>query len=449
MKKPLSPKAKGALIALALVALIGVCCVVVGFYAKSIITEGTYEIEKTYEKETLTAPESVYMRIEDILNSVDDTAATAVNLSTDISVDDGSIQTDLDEAALGVLKYMKSSIISSARESFDSADGKFRADGEAPRAAKLNSGKMTDCTVTVGRQEGEEFVDTDYRYFTITPALGNELPAAGTEEYEFLNLAAGEKAVAALREAYKDIVEISDASAVIKECTVNGKLARPFDILSEYNVSTVYTVSAKLGFKGELADKGSKSISFDCTVTERYSFKYAGLKFTEELVLIEQGNEEALPLEITMNDDAEEKDFSVKFVSSNPEVLEVSEDGVINGKKASAEPVEVRVHFVYLGYEYSEAVKVYVTVPVEKVLTSPAELTLRPGETAALTTAITPSEATMKDVLWFTEDESIATVNEAGTVTAVGGGTVKVFAVTVDGHFRSSCTVTVTNGEVK
>ncbi|MFY9504289.1 MAG: Ig-like domain-containing protein, partial [Dethiobacteria bacterium] len=41
-------------------------------------------------------------------------------------------------------------------------------------------------------------------------------------------------------------------------------------------------------------------------------------------------------------------------------------------------------------------------------------------------------------------DESVATVNEDGLVTAVGPGRALVTVTTEDGHFTAGCTITVT-----
>ncbi len=71
------------------------------------------------------------------------------------------------------------------------------------------------------------------------------------------------------------------------------------------------------------------------------------------------------------------------------------------------------------------------------------QLTMVVGDTQKLTATITPAEAENKMVYWSSSDETVATVNENGFVTACGNGTVTITAVTEEGNHTASCTVTV------
>jgi len=64
--------------------------------------------------------------------------------------------------------------------------------------------------------------------------------------------------------------------------------------------------------------------------------------------------------------------------------------------------------------------------------------------TFQLRATVAPEEATNKNVRWSCSDESVATVNEDGLVTAVGPGRALVTVTTEDGHFTAGCTITVT-----
>ncbi|AZV56066.1 Ig-like domain-containing protein [Clostridium sp. AWRP] len=70
---------------------------------------------------------------------------------------------------------------------------------------------------------------------------------------------------------------------------------------------------------------------------------------------------------------------------------------------------------------------------------------LQVGKTDTLTATITPDNATNKNVAWKSSDESIATVDQTGKVTAVKEGTATITATTTDGsNLSASCVVTVT-----
>ena len=65
------------------------------------------------------------------------------------------------------------------------------------------------------------------------------------------------------------------------------------------------------------------------------------------------------------------------------------------------------------------------------------------GEKETLTATITPTNATIKNVVWSTSDATVATVS-GGIVTAVGNGQAVIKVTTVDGNFADSCVITVT-----
>lgn len=65
------------------------------------------------------------------------------------------------------------------------------------------------------------------------------------------------------------------------------------------------------------------------------------------------------------------------------------------------------------------------------------------GEGGQLTAAVTPSNAEVSTVVWGSSDRRVATVDENGTVRAVGEGQCTVTAYTLDGGHKASCAVTV------
>ncbi len=63
--------------------------------------------------------------------------------------------------------------------------------------------------------------------------------------------------------------------------------------------------------------------------------------------------------------------------------------------------------------------------------------------TAALHATIYPANATAKDVVWTSSNESVATIDAAGNITAVKDGVSLIKVSSVDGTFNSYCVVTV------
>ena len=75
---------------------------------------------------------------------------------------------------------------------------------------------------------------------------------------------------------------------------------------------------------------------------------------------------------------------------------------------------------------------------------SPTSCSLSIGGTQTLTATITPSGATIQDLLWTSSNTSVATVSSAGLVTTLSSGTATITATATDGSGKSAtCTVTV------
>ena len=72
-----------------------------------------------------------------------------------------------------------------------------------------------------------------------------------------------------------------------------------------------------------------------------------------------------------------------------------------------------------------------------------SNLSLYTGKTATLTATVTPENATNKAVTWKSSDDTIATVDNNGKVTAVKEGTATITVTTEDGNKTATCAVTV------
>ena len=86
------------------------------------------------------------------------------------------------------------------------------------------------------------------------------------------------------------------------------------------------------------------------------------------------------------------------------------------------------------------------TVPVETITLNKTETSIKVGATETLSvTAVAPDNATDKTYTWKTSDETKATVDQDGKVTAVAAGTVTIYAEANDGSgVKGNCSVTVT-----
>ena len=138
-------------------------------------------------------------------------------------------------------------------------------------------------------------------------------------------------------------------------------------------------------------------------------------------------------------------DQKVVWSSSNKEVAIVDSNGKVIAKKAGTVVIEAVSADGKKSAECTITVNVAEEKPVvvESVEVNVKELSLDVGITETLQASITPSDAQNKEVVWSTNNASVATVEKDGTVTATGAGTAIITVTTVEGGKTASCVVTV------
>mgnify|MGYP006276141065 CR=1 FL=1 len=82
-------------------------------------------------------------------------------------------------------------------------------------------------------------------------------------------------------------------------------------------------------------------------------------------------------------------------------------------------------------------------IAVTGVSLDQSSLSLTVGESVTLTATVKPSDAVDPSVSWSSDNTAVATVSDAGEVTAVGGGFAVVTVTTADGSFTATADVTV------
>ncbi|MCD8354158.1 MAG: Ig-like domain-containing protein [Clostridiales bacterium] len=101
---------------------------------------------------------------------------------------------------------------------------------------------------------------------------------------------------------------------------------------------------------------------------------------------------------------------------------------------------------VDLDYWYSDDLEPCEEVDDDTAITSlslsKTSATLKPGKTLSLTATVSPS-GTSDPVCWSSSDNSVAYVDDSGTVTAVQSGTATITAASSSGDVTATCKVTV------
>lgn len=93
--------------------------------------------------------------------------------------------------------------------------------------------------------------------------------------------------------------------------------------------------------------------------------------------------------------------------------------------------------------------KVTVTTEVEQIVLNKTEGVLTVGNTHTIKATVFPEDATDKAVTWKSSDESIATVDAEGNVTAKDTGNVTIMAVNSDGDVSADYALTVNKAAAK
>lgn len=132
---------------------------------------------------------------------------------------------------------------------------------------------------------------------------------------------------------------------------------------------------------------------------------------------------------------------SVVWQSSNPNVATVTEKGLVQAVTPGTSVITATAG----GRHVSCIVSVLAArVRVSGVSFDETEHKIPVRGTATLTATITPADATVKTLVWTSDDPGIASVSRTGIVTAVSVGTTKIHATSVDGNHSAEVTVTVT-----
>ena len=92
---------------------------------------------------------------------------------------------------------------------------------------------------------------------------------------------------------------------------------------------------------------------------------------------------------------------------------------------------------------YDVNTTIYATSPVNSITLDKTALSLYVNDTETLTATVMPVTAS-KTLNWSSSDDTVATVDQSGKVTAVGKGTATITAASIDGtNLKAECTVTV------
>lgn len=153
---------------------------------------------------------------------------------------------------------------------------------------------------------------------------------------------------------------------------------------------------------------------------------------------------DTLQLSVVVNPDNATKPLSLIWSTSDSESAEVDSNGQV---KAAAKPGLVTIS-VIADNEAQAPVEASIVLTIES---TPAEsldlnqttLDLEAGETFQLKAEILPVNTTDKTIIWTSDNEEVATVDNSGNVSAIGTGNAAITATC--GEISAVCNVSVTD----
>ena len=128
---------------------------------------------------------------------------------------------------------------------------------------------------------------------------------------------------------------------------------------------------------------------------------------------------------------------TVLWTSSDESVVTVDGEGMLTATGEGRATIRATAHN---GLYAETAVHVY--IPSESLTLNVGDALCFVGDTLALSMSTVPENATYRTAVWSSSDESVATVDETGTVTALGAGTATVTAENEEGK-RVTCSIRV------
>ena len=172
-------------------------------------------------------------------------------------------------------------------------------------------------------------------------------------------------------------------------------------------------------------------IMAQCILTVEQSA--TGFSIDENSIIVENGETKPVSYSVV----PENALTSVSWVSLDPSIAEVSEDGQVTGKKAGST-------FVIGTCEdgFSDSCLVTVTQVSTGIEFATESVIVENGASKKLEYSLTPEDATIS-VEWLSMDPSIAEVDSEGVVTGKKAGTTYVIVTSADGY-SDTCEIIVT-----
>lgn len=211
------------------------------------------------------------------------------------------------------------------------------------------------------------------------------------------------------------------------------------------SVTNSGVITAKAAGSANVTCKASNGVSATCYVNVT-PITVTKITISQTSGKLEVGNTLQLSTTITPSNADNRR---VNWESSNPSVAIVSTAGLVTG-------VSEGYSIISASTTDGTNLKVSCTVnvippkiPINSITFEQLRYSIKCGEEMTLAPIISPSNATCTDLLWASSNETCATIDENGKISAISIGETTITATTTDGtNLSGSCTVNVTGQDI-
>lgn len=202
---------------------------------------------------------------------------------------------------------------------------------------------------------------------------------------------------------------------------------------SDNSVATVDQTGKITAVDVGTADITVRANGVTATCTVMVIIGVTGVSLNKDTTVINKGDTEVL-IATVAPENATNK--SVTWSSSNEDVATV-DDGEVRGIANGTANIIVQTN----DGDFSDVCVVTVNVPVTGIVLDETELYISIDKQKRLIATISPSDASNKNISWFSNNTDIVEVDQQGNMTFKAVGTATITVTTEDGNYSASCNV--------
>ena len=176
---------------------------------------------------------------------------------------------------------------------------------------------------------------------------------------------------------------------------------------------------------------------FQSYVEERLPVKIEKINLSIENTVLRKGEISKLQVNILPQEASTQK---IAFISSNSKVATVDENGNIKAISAGKSIITVKS----LESDVESKIEITVYSVVSQILLEESEIYMQISDNYQINARVLPDDSSEKTILYSTENQEVATINQYGMITAIKEGKTKVIVTSKENsNIKAECILNV------